>query len=207
MKLCQKWYIMDFCRTHRWKDIVNIYFLVQTENTALKLPFWKGHHNFLGPSYMNLTENHNKVWSPQLVLNRKNSAPGPRTRRPVIGGRGSRGTPPPPLWQQSWKFTPATSSRTVLHQFAADNKKNVWGACPQTPLTCVSHSLNANYQFKQYFTGVPVTLFWKYPSNPKGDPPPPLQKFLGTGLFKAADPIVDQNMDISADRTAIHENG
>ena len=29
---------------------------------------------------MNLTENHNKVWSPQLVLNRKNSASGPRTR-------------------------------------------------------------------------------------------------------------------------------
>ena len=49
--------------------IVNIYFFVsetpppplfQTENTALKLPFWKGHHTFLHPSYMYLTENRNR---------------------------------------------------------------------------------------------------------------------------------------------------
>ena len=38
------------------------------------------------------------------------------------------------------------------------------------PLTCVSHSPNAKYQFKQYFTGGPINLLRKY-SNPKFDPP------------------------------------
>ena len=49
-ELCQKRSIMDVCRTNRWKDIINNYFLIprpiffKTEITALKLPFWKGHH-------------------------------------------------------------------------------------------------------------------------------------------------------------------
>ena len=39
------------------------------------------------------------------------------------------------------------------------------------PPNRVSRSLNAKYQFKQYFTGGPINLFRKYPSNPKFAPP------------------------------------
>ena len=43
------------------------------------------------------------------------------------------------------------------------------------------HSLNAKYQFKQYFTRGPIDLFRKIPRRSKIRPP--LQKFPGTGLI------------------------
>ena len=71
---------------------------------------------------------------------------------------------------------------TILHQFAAKKLKNPRGHAHKPPLTCVFHLLNAKYQFTHYFTGGPINLFSKIPQQSNIRYPPPLQKFLGTGL-------------------------
>ena len=64
------------------------------------------------------------------------------------------------------------SESTMLHQFAAKNKKNP-GEGDQVPPNLRLASLNAKYQFKKYFTGGSITLFQKYITDPKFDTPPP----------------------------------
>ena len=99
-----------------------------------------------------------------------------------FGGFERVGRPPSPCYHKSENLPQQhPPESTILHQFAAKNIKNS-GACPHTPLTCVSHSLNTKYQFKEYFTGGPINLFQKSPSTPKIRPtPPPPLKIPGHG--------------------------
>ena len=93
---------------------------------------------------------------------------------PSFGGVREGRTTPPPLPPPDNKAENLPQQHppesTILHQFAAKNKKNLRGGMPPDPTTCVPHSLNAKYQFRQYFTGSPINLCGKYPSNPKFDP-------------------------------------
>ena len=84
--------------------------------------------------------------------------------------------PPPPPYDDKSEHLPQQLplESTVLHQLAAINLETSPQELPNMRLAL----LNAKYQFKQNFVG---GLFQKYPSDPKFDPPP-LQKFLGTGL-------------------------